>query len=224
MEQTLDIQEKWTNYLGYIELTCSMIFLACAVVISKFLVSFFPVFLLLGLRFFIGTLIFVIIIFFTKPIKFIDEFKNLPWNHHCFLFAQAICSALFNIFMLYGLRLSTATAGALITSTTPAFTTLLSFLILREKSTPLKFLAVVFAIMGVIILNFHDEISNIHGDFLGNFLLHWQLFQGQCYHFYKEISQYRFPFSNGFCNNLNSISYIFSYGFIEYEAFFISSN
>lgn len=73
--------------------------------------------------------------------------------------------------MLYGLRLSTATAGALITSTTPAFTILLSFLILNEKSTQLKFLAIISAIAGVVVLNFHGEINNIHWDFIGNVLI-----------------------------------------------------
>src|SRR5690606_8047463 len=61
---------------------------------------------------------------------------------------------LFNLLMLLGLKYTTATMAGIIASVIPAVIALLSFLILRERLTRNKCIAIMLAIGGVAILHF----------------------------------------------------------------------
>jgi len=60
---------------------------------------------------------------------------------------------LFRIFVLTGLKMTTATAGGIIFSTTPALIGLLSFLVLRERLYARRVIAILLALAGVLIIN-----------------------------------------------------------------------
>ncbi len=163
------------NLITYIELTIAMVSLGVTVVSGKFLVSTFPIFLLLGIRFLIGSLTFLPIAYLqTGNLQIVKQADHpLNVNEWVILFLQAFFGALlFNVLMLYGLRLSTATAAGILTSTTPAFTTLLAFLLLAETINRRKVLAVISAIIGIIIININvGPTFSLGWNFLGNTLI-----------------------------------------------------
>lgn len=155
--------------LGYFELSLAMFFLALSIVVSKFLIDFFTVFFLMGVRFIISLCIFLLI-----PISRNSLFLNttpLHLREWLLLFGQGISSALFNIFILYGIQKSTAVTAGLLTSTTPVFTSLFAFILLRESFGFLKIIAVILAIISVAILNTHGNILLFQWDFSGNTFL-----------------------------------------------------
>jgi drug/metabolite transporter (DMT)-like permease len=163
------------NFGTYVELTLAMTFLGATVVIGKSLVTEFPIFLLLGIRFLLGSLVFLPIVHAQSGSFSITKHPNNPLNIEEWsnLFLQAFFGALlFNIFMLYGLRFSTATAAGILTSTTPAFTALLSFLLLSEQITKRKIFAVIAAISGVAVINFSGgSVSTLNWHLQGNSLI-----------------------------------------------------
>lgn len=70
------------------------------------------------------------------------------------LFWQALLGIVgFSVFMLFGLRLTTATAAGVITSTIPAAVALLSWLLLRERPSTRVLASVALAVAGVALLN-----------------------------------------------------------------------
>lgn len=159
---------KHKNLLGYMELTLGVIFLSVSLVLSKFLIGIFTIFLLLSIRFFISLIIFLII-----PNSRSSFFNNhfLHLKDWLLLLGQGTSSALFNIFMLYGLKTSTAIVSGLLTSTTPAITMIFSFLLLREKITFSKLLSIFLAVFGIAIINTHGDFIIEHWNLGGNFLL-----------------------------------------------------
>lgn len=166
---------NYKNLIAYIELALAMSFLGVNVVAGKFLVTSFPIFLLLGIRFLIGTLTFLPILYMQAGSLRITQHshRSVKPNEWTILFLQAFFGALlFNLFMLYGLRYSTATAAGILTSTTPAFTALLSFLFLAEKISSKKLFAIGAAILGIAIINLSASgAAVLRWDILGNMLI-----------------------------------------------------
>jgi drug/metabolite transporter (DMT)-like permease len=163
------------DLLAYIELTFAMIFLGVMVVTGKVLVASISIFLLLGIRFFIGFVFFSGYLYWQeKSLKITyTEPPPLTRKEYLILFLQALFGGfLFNVFMLYGLKLSTASATGILTSTTPVFTTLLAFIFLREKITHRKLLAIVIAVIGVAIVNINTgDTSILKWNLIGNFFI-----------------------------------------------------
>ncbi len=157
------------QFIGYTDLTISMIFLSVSLILCKSLVSVFSIFLLLGIKFLIS-----VIIFFLVPVTRKSFFNNqipLSLKDKLLLCGQGASSAFFNIFLLYGLKTSTATASGLLTSTTPAMTMLLSCLFLGERITLLTVVAIVMAVLGVAAINTHGDIGLLQWNFGGNTLI-----------------------------------------------------
>ncbi|HET6596184.1 MAG TPA: EamA family transporter [Anaerolineales bacterium] len=70
-----------------------------------------------------------------------------------------------------GTRLSTAANGSLVTSATPAFVLLFAWLLLKERITPRRLLALVLATLGVVAVIDPRSAPLKPGLFLGNLLL-----------------------------------------------------
>ena len=134
---------------AYIELTLAMVIVGSSIVVGKLLVANFPVFLVLGLRFGIASIVLV-------PLLLIQEGNNFvigkrDWG---ILFLQAFTGVfLFSVFLLYGLKFTNATEASIITSTNPAVVGVISFLFLREKLTFNKIIGIVLAVCGVLLIN-----------------------------------------------------------------------
>ncbi len=147
---------------AYIELIISMIFLGATLVLGKILVIIFPIFLLLGMRFLIGASIFGFLYYLTEKNKLSFENKVLIKRDWLLLFLQSFFGAfLFNMLMLFGLSLTSASAASIITSTIPAFISIFSFFILKEFISKQKLIAVCLSILGLIFItvNFNQFIA-----------------------------------------------------------------
>lgn len=113
-----------------LKIILAMIIVGSSVVVGKLIVQSFPVFLASELRFLVASIIFVPLL-----IKF-EGFPSISKGDLLILFLQALSGVfLFNIFMLYGLTITTAIEGGIITSTIPAVTGGLAFLSIKEKLT-----------------------------------------------------------------------------------------
>lgn len=160
-----------SKYIGYLELTFSTICLGITFVIAKYLVDTFPIISLLTIRFFIGGLVFLIIAVLGGK-RITGDLSILTKRDWALLIGQAICSGGFNILLLYGMQYTSATVSGLLTSTTPAFTAILAWIVLRENISFTKWLAIILAIVGISILNTNGYLK--HGDFgqaYGNVLI-----------------------------------------------------
>ncbi|KOS67040.1 hypothetical protein AEA09_15480 [Lysinibacillus contaminans] len=146
-----------------------MIIVGSSVVAGKLIVKSFPVFLASELRFLVAIIILVPLLIKVEGIPSIHK------KDYIFLFLQALSGVfLFNIFMLYGLTKTTAIEGGIITSTIPAVTGVLSFLILKEKVTTNVVIGILLAVLGMVIINVYGVLSNIgsgSSSLFGNLLI-----------------------------------------------------
>jgi drug/metabolite transporter (DMT)-like permease len=134
-------------------------------VVSKVVMEVIPPFSLLTLRLLLGTLTLWIIVAFTGGIGFTR--KQL-------LQVLAVGWVGYGVslgFQFVGTKLSTASNGALVTSTTPAFIILFAAMILREKITHRQLIALGLSTLGVLAV-IDPRSARLSPDlFLGNLSL-----------------------------------------------------
>lgn len=153
--------------IAYFQLALSMSIVGANVAVGKIIVNELPVFLFSELRFFIALL-------FLIPIVLGDSKKITPLSKNSlfFLFLQAFFGVfLFSIFILYGVRFTTATSAGIITSTVPAAIALLSFFILGEKPSVRQVFSVGLAVLGISVISFQGVSTEKEGALLGNLLI-----------------------------------------------------
>jgi len=137
------------NLRAYVELSSTMIIVGSTVVVGKVITSGFPVFLASGLRFAISSVILLPIL-----LKANNGIPALRRKDVSILFLQSFAgNFLFSIFLLYGLRLTSAAESGIIIGTTSAVIGLISFLFLRERMTWNGSAGIVLATFGVVVIN-----------------------------------------------------------------------
>lgn len=88
------------------------------------------------------------------------------------LFLQAFFGVfLFSVFLLYGVKYTSATSAGIITSTVPAAIAVLSFFILGERSSVRQAASVCFAVLGIAVISFHGLSGEKESTLLGNTLI-----------------------------------------------------
>ncbi len=138
--------------VAYSYLILSMIFLGSTFVLGKDLISIMPIFLLLSIRFFIGSSFFSVFFIIKKQKK--SQADRLTKKEFGILFLQAFFGAfLFNLFMLWGLHYISASYAAIVTSTIPGFIMLFSYFILRETITKTKIVSIIVSMLGLILIS-----------------------------------------------------------------------
>lgn len=73
--------------------------------------------------------------------------------------------------MLYGLKLTSAIEAGIVTSTLPAVIGLVSFLFLKEKLTIKKAVGIIFAVVGVLLINLFGDDVGTKNSLIGNLLI-----------------------------------------------------
>ena len=137
------------NLRAYVELSSAMIIVGSTVVVGKMITSGFPVFLASGSRFAISSAILL-----PMLLKANKGFPVLRRKDVCILFLQSFAgNFLFSVFLLYGLRLTSAAESGIILGTTSAVIGLISFLFLRESMTWNGRAGIVLANFGVVVIN-----------------------------------------------------------------------
>lgn len=155
------------SILAYTKIALAMAIVGSSVVFGKLIISSFPVFLASELRFIVASIILIPFLLLQEK-----QFPSICFKDLFVLFLQAFTGVfLFNIFMLYGLRFTTAIEAGILTSTLPAVIGLVSFLFLKERLTIKKGLGIIFAVLGVLLINLiGGELGNINS-LLGNLLI-----------------------------------------------------
>ena len=137
------------------KIAAAMIIIGSFVVINKIITGIFPVFLASELRLALGAAILGVILY-AKERK-VPSFSRKDLG---VLFVQSFIGVfLFSIFLLYGLRKTTALESGIITSLTPAVVGLISFVLLREKIERNRMIGIVLAVMGILVMNIYGNLT-----------------------------------------------------------------
>lgn len=158
--------------IGYIELMLAQLCLAINFIVSKSIVTTYPIMSLLFLRFLIGFVVIALYLWFSAS-KVMDEMKILSKRDWILLILQALCSGfLFNVLFLYGLQYTSATSAGIINSTCPVFIVLFSALLLKEYLTKIKLVAILCAAIGIGFLSIGDLAFDVsHSELYGLFII-----------------------------------------------------
>jgi drug/metabolite transporter (DMT)-like permease len=160
--------------IGYTELTLAQCCVGLNVISGKFLIGFFPLFVLLAIRFAIGLVGMLAVARFNN-IRTLNVYRNymsLTLKDKMLLIFQAACGGfLFNVFILFGMQTTSAISAGIITSITPIMIFILAAAILREKINLQKYIAIAMVVIGLIILNTGKASGSMTGELFGNFLV-----------------------------------------------------
>lgn len=138
-----------TNISAYFCLAGAMALAGSSVVAGKIITQQLPVFLAAG-----ASLLTALLVLLPLAWKAGGGLRGVPKKDLKLLALQALTGmVLFRIFLLYGLKTTSAAAGGIITSTMPVVVGLISFLVLREKPTWHKVGGITAAVAAVLVLN-----------------------------------------------------------------------
>ncbi len=130
--------------LAYICLASSMVLVGSYVALSKPLAAVFPVFLLAWIRFGIGM---VAMFHWLKPTA--DELTLTPRTHFLIFLEAFFGNFLFTLCMVYGVKLTSATAAGISMAAIPAAVAVMSWWFLKERILLRTWLAIACAVAGI---------------------------------------------------------------------------
>lgn len=126
-----------------------MILVGSSVVIGKELTMQLPVFFTVEVRLLISAIIFYGIVRAKK-----EHFPAMDRKDYLFLFIQSATGiVLYNVLLFYGLRYTSGVEAGIILSLSPIFAAIAAFLLLQERLKYQRWIGVVLAVTGVILVN-----------------------------------------------------------------------
>ncbi|MFD2442471.1 DMT family transporter [Bacillus sp. CGMCC 1.16607] len=158
------------NFSPYIKIITAMSLIGTFIALNKIASAKMPIFLFSELRLGIASLIFIFLL-----VKQEKSFSIPKKNDAKIFFIQALLGVfLFSIFLLYGTKFTSALESGLITSLTPAFVSIVSIFLLKERLNINQTVGIVIALIGTIIINIFGATTNSSwstSSLLGNFLI-----------------------------------------------------
>lgn len=140
---------------GYLFLAASMALVGSNITLGKIILQEMSVFTFSLIRFFL-----VAAVFSWGFRTHLKEFINLSPSDRWKLFAMAAVGFFgFTLFMLLGLKLTTALEAGLLTSLIPLMGVLFSVVFLKESLNPRIYFSLIFALLGVVFLNLNSEMK-----------------------------------------------------------------
>lgn len=141
------------KYIAYTELSVAMFFAGSTVVAGKFLINI-PIFISQTI-----SLLFAIIVIF--PLAIINEGSLMEYKINksdwYLIFLQGLTGIfIFRIFIILGLRFTSAVESGIIMSTTPAILALFSYFFIKEKITLRTIVGIGISVLGIILLCTND--------------------------------------------------------------------
>lgn len=134
---------------AYVDLTAAMAIVGSSVVVGKLITVSFPLFLASAMRFGLAGLVLFIIASRREPV-----FKNIEKKDRLKLIVMALSGQfVFTLFLLWGLRMTSAADAGIITSATPAVMAVLAFVLLKEPLKLPHIVGVCLAVLGVLVVN-----------------------------------------------------------------------
>jgi drug/metabolite transporter (DMT)-like permease len=165
-----------TLLMGYIVLALAQTGISINVVTSKYLLAFLPMFMILACRFFLSSVILAGIMVATKtPIKDprhpTGTLSARDWVYA--VLSGVFAAFLFNLFFVWGLNHTTATAAGIVGSTLPALIAIFAVWLLKEHMNWSKIAALILAMIGIFMLNFEyfSGTVNFNHSYFGDFLV-----------------------------------------------------
>ena len=129
-------------------LATGMSIVGTSVTANKYLVGHIPIMLASEIRFLLAACLLLVIVHLVE-----DRLPTVSLRLHAILALQALFGVVaFNILILLGLDMTTATISGIITSATPAVIAIMSFF-LGDRLSRTAWLGVIIAIGGVILVN-----------------------------------------------------------------------
>ncbi len=162
--------------VGYIALALAQAGISINVVTSKYLLDFMPMFMLLASRFFISSVFLALGLKLSKtpmmdPKHPRGKLSATDWTNAAL--SGFFAAFLFNIFFVWGLQHTTATAAGIVGSTLPAIIAICAVWMLKEQLNWPTVISLGLAILGVLIINldhFEGEL-NIEHTYFGDMLV-----------------------------------------------------
>ncbi len=198
----------------YLLLVLSQITIGISIVAAKYLLNHqMPIFILLQVRFFIGTLFLIAL----SQIPWLKPQKNSPRSpmqpsDFILILLQALCAGFFfNILMSSGLKLTSANNAGIITSALPVVITLMSWFFLKEVMTKKKWFCVLLAFIGICVINLsHSAHGNIPGKIWGDMLVLLSLLPESSYYILAKLRHIKLPLItlSIWINVINTIAFI----------------
>ena len=142
---------------AYFCLSGAMVLVGSAVVVGKVITQAFPLFLASSLRFALAAGV-------LTPYVLIwgGGFKRISRGDWLLLACMAFCGqVVFTLFLLWGLRMTSALDAGLITSTTPAAMAIMALLILGERLRAKSALGVTLAVSAVAVVNLMGGVDSV---------------------------------------------------------------
>jgi drug/metabolite transporter (DMT)-like permease len=213
---------------GLICLTLAQVMVGLNIVVSKGLFTYFPVLILLEIRFLIATIVLLPLHCVTPKkhsLKFyLSDLKCRDW---CFIVAQSLCAGiLFNFFMLTGLNYTDANVSGIITSALPALIALMSWIFLREKISSQKLFCIFFATLGLLVIAC-DKFNGINAEhsFLGDGIVLLALIPEASYYVLCKVYTNRLPvfLTSSLLNGINALLLLPVFFFINWDLTNINS-
>lgn len=138
-----------THKIAYVQMTLAMLLIGSLFVVSKVIVQSVPVFVASFLRQFLAFLALALWLYRQK-----SPMPQIQKRDYWVLFIQGFVGIfLFSIFALYGLKYTNAIDANIITSTTPLSMMLIAVLLLGERLTGRRVLALLLALLGTLAIN-----------------------------------------------------------------------
>jgi len=140
-----------------------------SIAVGKVAVTRVPVFLLSGLRFAVAAVILTLLVaVLQRPLPRVTRRDVAVLSLQAFAGIFA-----FNVLLLYGLRFTSASAGGIVTSTTPAVAAAIAIVVLGERWTGRRTVGIALAVAGILALNLTARGFDVRGPrpWLGNMLV-----------------------------------------------------
>ncbi len=135
--------------LPYLQISTAMMIVGSNIVVSKLIIETLPVFIATTLRFALASIILLPLVLKVEGRLPLPGKRDLL----LILLLSFFGNFLYNIFLLYGLKLASATESGIISGTAPVVTAALSYIFLRERIGWNKVLSIALVILGIIIIN-----------------------------------------------------------------------
>ncbi len=154
---------------AYVALALAQVLVGSLVVTAKLMTAALPVFLASALRSIVGLAILLPLLLWRE-----GRLPRVRRRDGWYLFWIAFAGMfLFSVFLLYGLRWTTAVEGGIITSASPAVLGLIAWGWMGERLGPVQAAGIAFTVVGLVALNLPGLAAGERGSlpWLGNLLI-----------------------------------------------------
>lgn len=139
-----------------ISLALAMGIVGSFVVVNKMLTERFPIFLASELRLLLGAIILSSLLLVKE-----GRFPRLSRKDFFVIFTQSFVGVfLFSMFLLMGLKYTTAMESGIITSITPAIIGIMSLVIFKERLSRYQISGILFALSGALLINIAGVLTS----------------------------------------------------------------